>query len=89
MYGKIFESIFDSTLVADGGFLPTYIFMSMVALADKTGRVSIAKKVLYRRLGFDNEKITYGDFLEAIEYLQNEDDNSREETDCCRRNCHV
>lgn len=79
MYGKIFESIFDSTLVADGGWMPTYVFMSMIVLADKDGIVDVAPKALYRRLGFreyDN-KISYSDFEAALEYLQERDDESR------------
>jgi len=61
MYGKIFESIFDSTLAAEGGWMPTYIFMSMVVLADKDGVVDVASKALYRRLGFSDydSKIEY------------------------------
>ena len=71
MYGKIFESIFDSTLVAEGGWLPTYIFMSMVAVADKDGYVEVAPQVLYSKLGFreyDNG-ITLDQFTAAIDYL--------------------
>ena len=46
MYGKVFESIFDSTLAADGGCMPTYIFMLMVFLADKEGIVDVAPNAL-------------------------------------------
>lgn len=77
MYGKVFSSIFDSTLVSDGGFLPTYIFMSMIALADKDGIVSISPKALFRRLGFGHDnKITFDDFVDALEFLQTEDRES-------------
>ena len=78
MYGKIFDSIFSSTLVADGGWLPTYIFMSMVAMADKDGYVTEAPKALFRRLGFReyDTKITYDDFTKALEYLCDEDPTS-------------
>lgn len=83
MYGKIFESIFNSTLVAEGGYLPTYIFMSMIVLADKDGIVNLSAKALYNRLGFRDydSKITRGDFDKAIEYLEQEDpeSNSRAE----------
>ena len=79
MYGKIFESIFDSTLAAEGGWMPTYIFMSMVVLADKEGIVDVAPKALYRRLGFSDydSKIAYADFTAALDYLQQEDLSSR------------
>jgi hypothetical protein len=79
MFGKVFESIFDSTLLAEGGWLPTYIFMSMLAIADKDGYVEIAPKVLYSKIGFrgyDN-KITYEDFDAALGYLSNPDDYSK------------
>ena len=87
MYGKIFESIFDSTLVADGGWMPTYVFMSMIVLADKDGIVDVAPKALYRRLGFreyDN-KISYSDFEAALAYLQEPDDESRSSVEDGRR----
>ena len=75
MYGKIFDSIFDSTLIVDGGWLPTYIFMSMIALADKDGYVKIAPKALFRQLGFRpyDSKVAYSEFEKAIEYLTEED----------------
>lgn len=77
MYGKIFDSIFDSTLVADGGFLPTYIFMSMIAIADKDGFVEVAPKALFRRLGFDSDGlVTYDNFTDAIAYLEQPDPDS-------------
>lgn len=78
MYGKIFESIFDSTLVAEGGWLPTYIFMSMISIADKDGYIEVAPKALFRRIGFreyDN-KITYKDFEKALDYLTQEEPES-------------
>jgi hypothetical protein len=79
MYGKIFASIFDSTLIAEGGWLPTYIFMSMVSLADKNGLVEIAEKALFRRLGFReyDSKIEYSEFQNALTYLESADPNSR------------
>ncbi len=87
MYGKIFESIFDSTLAADGGWLPTYVFMSMVVLADKDGLVDVAPKALYRRLGFRDydSKIEYKDFLNAINYLERIDTESRSSLESGRR----
>lgn len=78
MYGKIFTSIFDSSLVAEGGWLPTYIFMSMVTVADKDGLVSIAPKALYRRLGFREyeSKVSFTEFEQALQYLQSRDGES-------------
>lgn len=79
MYGKIFESIFDSTLVAEGGWLPTYIFMSMIAMADKDGYVEIAPRALYSKLGFREHDsiVTYNQFEAAITYLGKVDDYSK------------
>ena len=59
--------------------MPTYIFMSMVVLADKDGVVDVASKALYRRLGFSDydSKIEYQDFIAALDYLQQEDHSSR------------
>jgi len=79
VYGKIYETIFDSTLLAEGGWLPTYIFMSMVSIGDKDGYVEIAPKVLYAKLGFreyDN-KIEYKDFEAALDYLCSPDNYSK------------
>lgn len=80
MYGKIFGSIFDSTLVADGGWLPTYIFIGMCALADKDGIVDIAPRALYSRLGFPGVKpkpVSFTEFMNAIDYLQQPDLDSK------------
>ena len=81
MYGKVFESIFDSTLIAEGGWLPTYIFMSMISMADKDGYVEIAPRVLYSKLGFRDydAKIEYKDFLAALDYLCEPDSYSKSE----------
>jgi hypothetical protein len=87
LYGKIFESIFNSTLVAEGGYLPTYIFMSMIVLADKDGIVNLSSKALYNRLGFRDydSKITQDDFNKALEYLQREDPESNSQVEDGRR----
>lgn len=87
MYGKIFESIFKSTLVADGGWLPTYIFMSMIALADKDGIVDFAPRALFRHLGFRDfdSKIDFDEFTKAIHYLEAEDPESNSPTENGRR----
>lgn len=87
MYGKVFSSIFNSTLVADGGWLPTYIFMSMIAIADKDGVVDVAPKALFRKLGFReyDTKVTFQEFEKAIDYLQSEDPESNSPNENGRR----
>lgn len=87
MYGKVFSSIFNSTLVADGGWLPTYIFMSMIAIADKDGVVDVAPKALFRKLGFReyDSKVDFNEFQKAIEYLQTEDPESNSPAENGRR----
>lgn len=71
MFGKVFDSIFDSTLIAEGGWLPTYIFMSMIAIADKDGYVEVAPRALYFKLGFRESEgsVAYDEFERAINYL--------------------
>lgn len=64
--------------MADGGWLPAYIFISMIAMADKDGYVKAAPKALFRRIGFreyDN-KISFKDFETAIKFLTDEDMDS-------------
>ena len=87
MYGKIFDSIFKSTLVSEGGWLPTYIFMSMVTIADKDGIVNISTKSLYNLVGFRSydSKISLEDFRLAIDYLESEDPESNSPTENGRR----
>lgn len=87
MYGKIFESIFRSTLVSDGGWLPNYIFMSMIVLADKDGIVDFSSKALFNHIGFRSydSKITLDDFKEAIKYLTAEDEESNSTAENGRR----
>ena len=93
MYGKIFASIFDSTLCGEGGWLPTYILMSMVAICDKEGCVDVASKPLYTKLGFTEEPpkddegeyiftpgkpwVPFDDFELAILFLQKPDPDSK------------
>lgn len=79
MYGKIFSSLFDSTLIAEGGWLPGWVFVSMIAIADKDGIVSLAPKALYKRIGSDNGvagSIEFSSFVEALRYLAEPDANS-------------
>lgn len=78
-YGKIFEDIFDSSLIAIGGWLPTYVMMSMVSIADKDGLVMVAPLVLYRKLGLADgtPKVSFKQFQETINYLESPDPDSR------------
>jgi hypothetical protein len=78
VFGKIFNSIFDSTLCSDGGFLPTYVLIALITLADKEGNVEITPKALFTRIGFrnDGDDISYERFEEALRYLQQEDKDS-------------
>ena len=77
MYGKIFSDIFDSSLIAEGGWIPTYIFMSMISLADKDGVLRHDPRTLYRKLGMDmDEKVSFDEFVDALEYLESPDDLS-------------
>jgi len=74
MYGKIFEEIFDSSLMAVGGWLPTYIFMSMISMADKEGFVRKDPRTLYRKLGLNiDDRVSFPEFLDAVEVLEAED----------------
>ena len=71
MYGKIFPDIFDSTLMADGGGIAVYVFMSMAVLKDQDGAVRIAGPVLANRLD-----ISENQFDAAIKVLTAPDPNS-------------
>ena len=74
MYGKVFTEIFDSSLMADGGWLPTYIFMCMVSFADKNGHLRHDPRTLYRRIGLSvDERVSFNEFMDAIEFLERED----------------
>lgn len=79
MFGKIHGTIFDSTLVADGGLLPTYIFMSMCALADRNGIVAVAGRSLYSKLGLDIGivKASIEEFEAGLEFLCAPDPDSQ------------
>ena len=79
MYGKIFGEIFDSSLMAEGGWLPTYIFMSMNALSEKDGTLRIDKRVLYRKLGLNDPgqlNVTPEQFESALNILLADDPHS-------------
>lgn len=76
MYGKIFEDIFDSTLSTQGDFVTTYIFMSMIVLADEHGFVRLSQDALYERLRFSNEFVVGEAFRSALSILESPDENS-------------
>ena len=77
VYGKVFSEIFDSSLMAEGGWLPTYVFMCMISMADKNGHIRQDPRTLYRRLGLSiDERVSFNEFMDAIEYLQTEDEFS-------------
>jgi hypothetical protein len=80
MYGKIFTSIYNSTLMSDHGWLGVYVFSSMIVLADQNGVVDMDPTCLYRQLGldeFDEEKPEFfKKFLETIDKLEAPDEGS-------------
>ena len=57
MYGKVFEQIFDSTLMADGGSDAVYVFMCLITLANRDGVVGIAKPILAKKIDISNERL--------------------------------
>jgi uncharacterized phage protein (TIGR02220 family) len=76
VYGKIFEEIFDSSLMSYG-WVHTYTFMSMIVIADKDGYVKLDPRALYRKIGFDvDDRVSFDEFMSAIERLGEEDDLS-------------
>ena len=77
MYGKIFEDIFDSSLMAQGGWIATYVFMSMISMADKDGYVRKDPRTLYRKLGLsEDDRVSFDEFMDSIDELEKEDDLS-------------
>jgi hypothetical protein len=77
MYGKIFEDIFKSSLIAEGGWLPTYIFMSMVAMADKDGRFREDPRNFYEGLKLHRENgVSFEAFSDALDFLEKPDNLS-------------
>ncbi len=75
MYGKIFTSIYDSTLMSSHGWLGVYVFSSMIVMANREGIVSLDEKSLYKRLGLDEDKeaCSFERFLQVLEALEGED----------------
>ena len=60
--------------MAEGGWLPTYIFMCMVSMADKSGHLRHDPRTLYRRIGLNvDDRVSFNEFMDAIEYLEDAD----------------
>jgi len=72
VYGKIFSSIYDGTLVEDWRALIT--FQQFIILSDADGVVDMTPGALSRRTGIPIEHIKVG-----IEILEKEDKYSRTE----------
>ena len=70
MYGKIFSSIYDGTLVEDWRALIT--FQQFIVLCDADGMVDMTPQAISRRTGIPIEHIKAG-----IEILEQEDIYSR------------
>lgn len=70
MYGKLFESIYDGTLVEDWRALIT--FQQMIILCDSDGILDMTPSAMARRTGIPLEHIKDG-----IEILESNDDHSR------------
>ena len=70
MYGKIFEQIYDSTIISHGGDV-IYVFMSMIVLSDKDGILSMSLPALARRIAKDEESVR-----KAVDVLENPDTSS-------------
>lgn len=70
MYGKIFEEIFDSTIIQHGGDV-LYVFMSMIVLSDKDGILKFSATALAHRILKDLKTVE-----DAILKLNTPDPNS-------------
>lgn len=80
MYGKIFVSIYNGTLMSQLGWFGVYVFSSMIVLADKDGIVDMDERALYRTLGFDDDEesglISFDRFLGVLDALCSPDELS-------------
>jgi uncharacterized phage protein (TIGR02220 family) len=79
MYGKIFEEIFDSSLMVKGGPMATYVFMSMIVLADENGLLKLSPQALGRRIGLKDGQgqfIQWQEFYESLKILEADDPES-------------
>jgi len=63
--------------MADGGWLPNYVFMCMITLSDKDGFLRHDPRTLYRKIGLqEDDRVSYHEFTDAVEYLTRPDDVS-------------
>ena len=88
MYGKIFEEIFDGSLMIKGGPMATYLFMSMIVLADENGVVRFTPEALGKRIGLSDGAgsfLQWEDFRESLIILESEDDGSNLSTEDGKR----
>ena len=70
MFGKIFEQIFDSSIIEDRDV--AYVFMSMIILSDEDGTLDITRPALARRINVDADTLD-----RALEVLEAPDPLSR------------
>lgn len=70
-FGKILQSIYDSTLMADRGKDGCWVFASMVILSDKRGVLNIVESIFAKRIG-----VTVDELMEEVKYLESPDPNS-------------
>jgi hypothetical protein len=82
MYGKLFDSMYDGTLVEDWRALIT--FQQMIILCDADGIIDMTPSAISRRTGIPIEHIKAG-----IEILENADPYSRTENEEGRRICLI
>jgi len=82
MYGKLFDSMYDGTLVEDWRALIT--FQQFIILCDADGTVDMTPSAISRRTGIPIEHIKAG-----IEILENADPYSRTPDEDGRRIAHI
>ncbi|HOX21827.1 MAG TPA: hypothetical protein PLL10_00055 [Elusimicrobiales bacterium] len=70
MFGKIFEQIFDSSIIEDRD--AAYVFMSLIILSDEDGTLDITRPALARRINVPPELLD-----RALDVLEKPDPNSR------------
>lgn len=85
MYGKIHESILDSSLAEPGEFVTIYVFSMMIVLADEDGFVMISERALFDRLKFPNDFVAGEAFRHALRVLESPDECSNLDAEGGRR----
>lgn len=80
MYGRLFTSMYDGTLVTRGPWEALVTFQQMIALCDPTGMVDMTREVISRRTSIPLDIITKG-----IEALEQPDPDSRSSKEDGRR----